>query len=345
MKKVVSVLLACVLTTVLALVLTSCGNDSENGGNNSGGSGGNTASGGNNQNEPGSNQGGANVAVPNPANLPVNPASDFEHAQTDGGVVIRRYIGTSNTVRIPAEISGSPVVSIGESAFSDMGLIAVYIPQSVTHIGNSAFYGNTELAAVTIPDGVTELTHTVFNRCGSLPAETRLQIQRLIHHRMEIVEFGGYHWLVLAEEGDKKFFLTVDIIMERTYHNLYRSVTWETSEIREFLNSEFYYSFSEEDRAKIVQTEVTNNRTARDGEDTTDYIFLLSYDDETRLIRGGQAARIASGPSGEAQRWLLRSSGTTSNTSLYVSETGHIHILGTRVDNRWGVRPAMWVRF
>jgi hypothetical protein len=75
------------------------------------------------------------------ADIPV-AESDFETEAADGGVAITKYKGRSRTVVIPATIGGKPVVGIGEEAFNlARSLTTVTIPDSVTSIGNWAFYG------------------------------------------------------------------------------------------------------------------------------------------------------------------------------------------------------------
>ena len=52
------------------------------------------------------------------------------------------------------------------------GLTSVTIPNSVTSIGNHAFYGCTGLTSVTIPDGVTSISNHVFYGCTGLTTLT-----------------------------------------------------------------------------------------------------------------------------------------------------------------------------
>ncbi len=71
--------------------------------------------------------------------------------------------GTKNTV-IP-----NSVTSIGDYAFYYCnGLTSVTIPNSVTSIGNSAFYGCNGLTSVTIPSSVTSISGSAFCYCSSL---------------------------------------------------------------------------------------------------------------------------------------------------------------------------------
>ncbi|MDL2257608.1 leucine-rich repeat domain-containing protein [Eubacteriales bacterium OttesenSCG-928-K08] len=75
---------------------------------------------------------------------------------SDGTVEISSYSGKGGKVTIPSTIDGMPVTRIGEWAFSgwEEGLTSVTIPEGVTHIGESAFDKCFDLKNVSIPESV-----------------------------------------------------------------------------------------------------------------------------------------------------------------------------------------------
>jgi hypothetical protein len=84
-----------------------------------------------------------------------------------GGVVITRFVGdyAPKEITIPTVSHGERITSIGDRAFVYHGfyplLTSVTIPNGVTSIGDSAFYGN-QLTSVTIPNGVTSIGNSAF---------------------------------------------------------------------------------------------------------------------------------------------------------------------------------------
>lgn len=99
------------------------------------------------------------------ASIP-NTTTQIKYTVDGGRMIITNVIlGTDkNTVEIP-----NGVGSIGNSAFSGCSnLAAITIPDSVTSIGNYVFSGCSNLTAITIPDNVTSIGSSAFQACSNL---------------------------------------------------------------------------------------------------------------------------------------------------------------------------------
>ncbi|MDR2600599.1 MAG: leucine-rich repeat domain-containing protein [Oscillospiraceae bacterium] len=259
--------------------------------------------------------------IPNLPNIDENPVSDFEYKAIIGGIEITKYIGTAIRVRIPELIEGVPVISIGDRAFANTGIMEVIIPETVTNIGRSAFSGNEALTTLTML-GNNEL------RTGDL------------------IHFAGIFWRILVLEADKALIITEDVIERRPYHTNGGDITWEFSSIRNYLNNEFFNNFNLVDQNRILETNVINSDNPEygtpGGNNTTDKIFLLSID-EALTYFADNSERIALNSSGETSWWWLRSPGVNSDFAAYVYDGGDVGIRGDEVDGNAGVRPALWL--
>lgn len=83
------------------------------------------------------------------------------------------YLGNSATPVIPAVIDGYTIVRISSMAFyGNTAISEVTIPDTVESIGYAAFYGCTSLESVVVPDSVQMLEGEVFYGCTSLESVT-----------------------------------------------------------------------------------------------------------------------------------------------------------------------------
>ncbi len=194
--------------------------------------------------------------------------------------------------------------------------------------------------------------------------------------------FGKYEWRVLDKQNDRALIITDDIIEQRSYHDIYKAITWADCSLRKYLNSEFYDTFSETDKSRII-TVLNKNLDnqwygTEGGEDTEDKIFLLSIeeavceyfgDSSEELYNRGKSEnywfrkkdknnnrRVATYKGGIWKWWLrspgrvsektwLQSSGCMSKKAVYIHGDGNIGIQGNPAfgDNIGGVRPALWL--
>jgi hypothetical protein len=179
--------------------------------------------------------------------------------------------------------------------------------------------------------------------------ERKVQLQAdIINSRSaETMDFGGYSWLVLAERDGKTLLVLKDVLDPRPYNEALVDTSWESCTLRAYLNSAFYGSFEEADRARIAETAVINSDNAENGtkagNDTKDHIFLLSLA-EAKLYFPTDASRIARNSRGAAAWWWLRSPGMEPILAATVGSDGKLGYAGSGVNyTTRGVRPAMWV--
>jgi len=85
----------------------------------------------------------------------------YKPAYNQNNIIITRCFDCPSVLILPKEINGKIVTEIGDSAFSDKGLTAVSIPNTVTIIGSSAFARN-QLTSMKIPENVTTIWQNAF---------------------------------------------------------------------------------------------------------------------------------------------------------------------------------------
>jgi hypothetical protein len=154
---------------------------------------------------------------------------------------------------------------------------------------------------------------------------------------------------VLNNANGKALLLTKDIIEQRAYNSEYTSVTWETCDLRAWLNSDFYNKFSDSEKAMIAETTLSNLDNAdygtSGGNNTDDKVFLLSID-EVRRYFSSDDERVANANDYPWNWWWLRSSGRNAGEAAGVGGDGFVGFGGDDVSIDYGgVRPAIWVDF
>jgi hypothetical protein len=182
-----------------------------------------------------------------------------------------------------------------------------------------------------------------------------------------IISFGGYDWRVLDVQKDRALIISDNLLEKRAFNNQNTSATWETCDLRRYLNGEFYDQFSAEAKTRIMETRIQNNPNPwfdiKGGKETNDRIFLLNIEEVVQYFGdSGQlrnkyqdnkywiedqynSSRIAKYADGKASWWWLRSPGRNNNRAIYILDFGFIDISGgfyNRDDG--GVRPALWLK-
>ena len=183
----------------------------------------------------------------------------------------------------------------------------------------------------------------------------------------ETIEFGNYpqeedgtekpiEWIVMKNEGNQVLLLSKYVLDAKPYDE-WEAVTWQTSDIRQWLNNEFYTTaFNKSEKAKIQTSLIKNEDNSEHGtsgeNDTEDKVFLLS-EKEAETLFSNDDERIAKA-TGYAEKsgvyvnekkesvWWLRSPGYSSSRAAEVSEYGWVDQDGPSVYcSDGGVRPAL----
>ena len=89
----------------------------------------------------------------------------------------------------------------------------------------------------------------------------------------DIIPFGNHLWRVLDLQDSCALIITKNVICGREYHRMFAPVTWETSEIRRYLNSTFLDTFSESDRERIIKTTITTTKQKKAEQNEKDMII------------------------------------------------------------------------
>ncbi len=96
-----------------------------------------------------------------------------EYIENGGGIIITGCSGDPETLVLPSEIDGKPVVEIRENAFFRCSALkSVTIPKSVRRIGHHAFFRCENLETAEVNASVTSIEGGVFYECGSLSTVT-----------------------------------------------------------------------------------------------------------------------------------------------------------------------------
>lgn len=98
---------------------------------------------------------------------------DFKFILNNTAVVVISYKGTAADVTIPSRYKGKPVTVIDHAAFyNNSAVTSVTIPDSVTAIPDYAFGFCSQLTNISIPNSVTFIGFSAFNSCTSLESIT-----------------------------------------------------------------------------------------------------------------------------------------------------------------------------
>ena len=166
-------------------------------------------------------------------------------------------------------------------------------------------------------------------------------------------------WRVLDQKDDQILVMSFYPLERRRYREDNGDCTWETSDIRPWLNGEFLETaFSPEEQERIVPTTLHTESNPEygipSGMDTTDRVFLLSYEEVDRLLPTEEERRCKPTDYAKEQSafvnengntwWILRTVGENAHSVTYVNSDGSLNPEGCIVCSDGGtIRPAMWI--
>lgn len=178
-------------------------------------------------------------------------------------------------------------------------------------------------------------------------------------------------WRIIEKNDDQAVLLADQIIDGSAYNFEATDVNWENCDLRDFMQEEIYENaFTDKEKQSIIHTEIKNLDNyyfkTECGEDTKDYIYVLSEEDifysdkaaahgfsrsdgiidlarrfkptEYAIARGAWASKSGMG------YWVLRTNGYSASNAVYVSDLGAVYNRGSYVNCLdAGILPAMTI--
>ena len=189
----------------------------------------------------------------------------------------------------------------------------------------------------------------------------------------DTIEFGSYYindsdkkepieWIIVDKNEEIKTELLISkyALERKKYNEVYASTTWQKSDIRKWLNSEFYSDAFENVGSKFILSSPVDNHKNPDYKTaeanvTYDRVFLPSYDEIKKYIKDD---RLRCKPTkhfkdvgGYVDKygyvdWWSRTAGDADNHVLYVSSDGDVEMKGDYVTtDDFAVRPMIRVTY
>lgn len=92
--------------------------------------------------------------------------------EVDGGIEILAYNDDQEIVEIPSTMNGLPVVSLASMSFANISARKIVVPNTVTNIGDSAFFGCSNLKELVLPGSIETYGANLLYGCNSLESLT-----------------------------------------------------------------------------------------------------------------------------------------------------------------------------
>jgi len=157
-----------------------------------------------------------------------------------------------------------------------------------------------------------------------------------------VIRIGKYNWILLDTVNNNALLIKKAAVTGKPYQINAGAVTWETSSLRQWLNSEFLdTNFTAAERQQIVQSNVTNNDNPQYGTSggnvTQDYIYIINADEAKQYKK-----KL---PTFKKDSWL-RLPGNSQDTTAFLTVKGSVMTYGYSADStEMAVYPLMWFNY
>lgn len=187
----------------------------------------------------------------------------------------------------------------------------------------------------------------------------------------DVVSFGSFGgdkivWDVLECDVDNVLLISHYVLTEKVYNSDFVDINWGDSDIREWLNEEFYNTSFTADEQTMIQTVTNDNSSTEEfyalykpnsifyenrnpGGDTKDKVFLLSWDEVIKyygIELGDDNSYVYNAvttyKNGDEGLWWLRSTGHAGDNAMHVHSDGTIYSSFVNRDDV-SVRPVICV--
>ena len=282
---------------------------------------------------------------------PTNPVIPGSASSTRYGLQMRSVVASKGVGNNIETVNLLPTVTVSGKVVMSNGQA---LPDVSVKIPGIAFSASTDSSGnynINVPQGFYNILYekegykTVSSSFSTIASENlSLTIPDVtMYESLETLVFGKNNngqpieWLVLDKKGNKTLVISKDILFQEKYNDAYSDVTWETCTLRSYLNNSFRnLAFTEEEKKLIAKSTIENpdNKGTEGGNDTEDYIFLLSIDEVNKYFKTDKD-RACGG------EWWLRTPGESQSIAACVWRDGGICYYGVDYSN--GVRPALWL--
>lgn len=166
-------------------------------------------------------------------------------------------------------------------------------------------------------------------------------------------------WIVLDRQDNKVLLISKYALDDQQFKKEMKDTdTWETSDLRRWLNEDFIKAaFNEQEKEKLLTETVLHEpcpdaSTPKPGNDAKDKVFVLSYTELERYFPAGSSricepttyvAKKSLKNRGGGCQWWLRTCGKVNDRFSNVQKNGDFNELGIRGNRSACVRPAMWI--